>query len=143
MSMAERAMDDNYSQTLLNEIGAILNAVPEYADDRRYFMPNLSRTSLDHPSLSIEAISSCTARCRTDYATSYRRCGTGRQKNRVGAIEYLLTGTRFKATYRYPDDPEWSDDNDHREIVVQRYFGEKPIIYPPMPRGLPGLTCKL
>ncbi len=49
------------------------------------------------------------------------------------AIEYVIRGDHFEVTYTYPDDRGWSDELDYREKVVARYFGDKPIVYPPMP----------
>ncbi|MGI4880746.1 MAG: hypothetical protein ACRYG4_25050 [Janthinobacterium lividum] len=51
------------------------------------------------------------------------------------AIEYLIRRDRFEVSYIYSDDPGWNDDLDYREKVVARYFGDKPIVYPPMPTG--------
>ncbi|MGI4879007.1 MAG: hypothetical protein ACRYG4_16135 [Janthinobacterium lividum] len=53
------------------------------------------------------------------------------------AIEYFIRGDRFEVKYTYPDDPDWEGecDLDYRAKVVARYFGDKPIIYPPMPTG--------
>ena len=47
-------------------------------------------------------------------------------------MEYLIRGGRFTVTYTYPDeiDPE-EDPFVRRDRVVARYFGDKPIVYPP------------
>ena len=49
-------------------------------------------------------------------------------------IEYLIRDGKFEVTYVYPDEigPE-EDSILHRDQVVKKYFGEKPIVYPPMP----------
>ena len=54
--------------------------------------------------------------------------------DRWAAIEYVVREGRFEATYIYPDaiDPE-ELLHDRVQRVVRRYFGEKPIIYPPRP----------
>lgn len=59
------------------------------------------------------------------------------------ALEYLVQGSRFKMTYTYADNPDWDGELDRRERVVKRYFGDKPIVYPPLPSGVSGLTYKL
>lgn len=48
-------------------------------------------------------------------------------------LEYLLTGGHFQVRYDYGDD--WQKDQfagDRREVVLRRYFGNKPIEYPPL-----------
>lgn len=55
-------------------------------------------------------------------------------------IEYVVRDGTFEAIYRYPDeiDPE-EFSIERRDRVVRRYFGDKPIVYPPWPPddGLP------
>ncbi|MEG3176551.1 hypothetical protein U1872_09940 [Sphingomonas sp. RB3P16] len=48
-------------------------------------------------------------------------------------IEYLITGDTFEVAYTYADeiDPE-EDPFERRDRIVRRYFGDKPIIYPPL-----------
>jgi hypothetical protein len=52
--------------------------------------------------------------------------------DRWAAIEYVVRDGHFEATYIYPDaiDPDefW---HDRVELVVRKYFGDKPIIFPP------------
>jgi hypothetical protein len=49
-------------------------------------------------------------------------------------IEYVIRGDKFHASFGYPEevDPEESMLDRRRRIVV-KHFGNKPIIYPPMP----------
>jgi hypothetical protein len=51
---------------------------------------------------------------------------------RWAEIEYLIRDGRFTATYAYPDeiDPD-EEPLDRRRRIVARYFGDKPIVYPP------------
>ena len=59
------------------------------------------------------------------------------------AIEYSVHEGRFKLVYTYADDSDWDEEFDRQQRVVHRYFGDTPIIYPPMPRNRFGLTFKL
>lgn len=51
-------------------------------------------------------------------------------------MEYLIRDGRFAVTYTYPEeiDPE-EDEFRRRDRIVARYFGEKPILYPPWKPG--------
>lgn len=54
-------------------------------------------------------------------------------KKRWAEMEYIVRNGRFDVTFVYPEeiDPEeWPLDR--RRRIVAKYFGEKPIIYPPM-----------
>ncbi|WP_298669213.1 hypothetical protein [uncultured Sphingomonas sp.] len=58
-------------------------------------------------------------------------------KPRWVEIEYLIENGRFTATYTYPDeiDPN-ENENDmfaRTKRIVRKYFGDKPIVYPPLP----------
>ena len=49
-------------------------------------------------------------------------------------IEYVVHGDKFRASFSYPEGTEDEPfDLDHREKVVVKHFGEKRIVYPPMP----------
>ncbi|MFT3975900.1 MAG: hypothetical protein QM688_02105 [Sphingomonas bacterium] len=56
---------------------------------------------------------------------------------RWAEIEYLVKDGRFTVTYTYPDeiDPKENEDDmfARRTRIVRKYFGEKPIVYPPFP----------
>lgn len=58
--------------------------------------------------------------------------------NRWSEIEYLLERDTFKVRFAYAEefDPE-EESFDRRDRTVQRYFGEKPIVYPPWDDSLP------
>lgn len=53
---------------------------------------------------------------------------------RWAEMEYFVRDGSFHVIYTYADeiDPE-EDPLDRRERVVQRHFGDKPIVYPPLP----------
>lgn len=52
---------------------------------------------------------------------------------RWSEIEYFVRGDTFEVTYSYTDgiDPD-EDTFDRRDRIVKRYFGDKPIVYPPL-----------
>lgn len=49
-------------------------------------------------------------------------------------IEYVIRDGKFDATFTFADDidPE-KDPMERRDQVVRRHFGDKPIVYPPLP----------
>jgi hypothetical protein len=49
-------------------------------------------------------------------------------------LDYLILGGKFDAAFFYPEeiDPE-EEPLDRRDRIVKRYFGDKPIVYPPWP----------
>jgi hypothetical protein len=55
-------------------------------------------------------------------------------QQRWAEIELFVRDGSFHVTYTYPEeiDPE-EDPLDRRERIVKRHFGDKPIIYPPLP----------
>ncbi len=49
-------------------------------------------------------------------------------------IEYSVNDGRFDVTYTYPDEIDLDEDPfERRDRIVERHFGPKPIVYPPMP----------
>lgn len=56
---------------------------------------------------------------------------------RWAEMEYLLRNGKFTVTFAYPDEINSDEDFDvhfaRRDRIVKRHFGDKPIIYPPMP----------
>ncbi|TXC70778.1 hypothetical protein FSB78_07365 [Sphingomonas ginsenosidivorax] len=55
-------------------------------------------------------------------------------KNRWAEIEYLIQGDSFQVAYNYKEDID-PDERPlaRRDRIVKRYFGDKPIVYPPWP----------
>lgn len=53
---------------------------------------------------------------------------------RWAEMEYVVRGGTFDASFTYSQEinPE-EDPFDRRDRIVKRYFGDKPIVYPPMP----------
>lgn len=58
----------------------------------------------------------------------------GHADKRWREIEYVVRNGEFEASFTYADeiDPE-EEPLDRRDRVVAKHFGEKPIVYPPMP----------
>lgn len=53
-------------------------------------------------------------------------------KNRWAEIEYLVQGNTFEVAYTYADEIDPDEDSfERRDRIVKRYFGDKPIVYPP------------
>ena len=56
---------------------------------------------------------------------------------RWAEMEYLLRNGKFTVTFTYPDEVDPDEDFDvhfaRRDRIVKRHFGDKPIVYPPMP----------
>jgi hypothetical protein len=51
-------------------------------------------------------------------------------------LEYVLRDGRFSVEFIYQADfPEDEDPFDRIDRAIFRYFGEKPVVYPPMERG--------
>jgi len=59
---------------------------------------------------------------------------TAPRKKRWSEIEYLILDGKFEVKFVYPDEVlpvEIEDSLDRRDRIVQKYFGYKPIVYPP------------
>ena len=53
-------------------------------------------------------------------------------ENRWAEIEYLVTGHTFEVAYTYANEIDEDEDTfERRDRIVKRYFGDKPIVYPP------------
>ncbi len=52
------------------------------------------------------------------------------------AMHYTITGGKFDAHFEF-DDLEASDEStdDRRERILRARYGERPVVYPPMPDG--------
>ena len=53
---------------------------------------------------------------------------------RWAVMEYVITGAKFDVQFRFPDqiDPDESE-LERRPRALKRRFGDKPVIYPPVP----------
>lgn len=60
---------------------------------------------------------------------------------RWSEIEYFFRDGRFEVAYVYPDDPGRSEDMmERREQALRRYYGDKPVRYPPWEDDAPSYT---
>lgn len=51
---------------------------------------------------------------------------------RWSEIEYFIRDGRFDVRYFYPDDPQRLEGFvEKRDDLIRRYYGEKPVLYPP------------
>ena len=59
---------------------------------------------------------------------------TSEPAKRWAVVEYSIIGSKFDAQFLFPDqiDPEESE-YERRPRALKRRFGDKPVIYPPMP----------
>ena len=58
--------------------------------------------------------------------------------NRWAIMEYEINGTKFNAEFKFPDEikVESYDEDDRRDIALKKHFGDKPVLYPPLPPQL-------
>lgn len=53
---------------------------------------------------------------------------------RWAVMEYEIKSTKFDAWFKFPDEVDVeSFDEDRREIALKKRYGDKPVIYPPLP----------
>ena len=57
---------------------------------------------------------------------------------RWSVMELEIRGTKFDAQFKYPDDVDVESfaADDRREIALRNRYGDKPVIYPPLPPHL-------
>lgn len=56
------------------------------------------------------------------------------EDKRWAVMEYEVHGTKFSAQFKFPDEVDVeSFDVDRREEALKRRYGDKPIVYPPVP----------
>jgi hypothetical protein len=56
------------------------------------------------------------------------------QTHQWQTLEALLEGDEIKLHFFYADKPLGNDEDfPPREPIIQKYFGDKPIVYPPLP----------
>jgi len=128
-------VQNDETEQLLNEIGQLLSEDVAYRRhntllhaelDVNYVAPSIFTDLGDH-------IVNRDADRRLDYAL-LDLWGAQDSDKRWREIEYLLRGDKFEVNFTYPEevDPE-EDSLDRRDRIVERYFGKKPIDYPPPP----------
>jgi len=55
---------------------------------------------------------------------------------RWSVMEYVVKDGQFEVTYKYPDEVDVENmDEDRREAALKARYGDKPVIYPPIPEG--------
>jgi hypothetical protein len=59
---------------------------------------------------------------------------------RWSVMQFEIRGTKFDASFQYPDEVnvESFAADDRREKALRKHFGDKPVIYPPLPPHLAG-----
>jgi hypothetical protein len=124
------------TERLLNEIGQLL------AEDTKYPLDG----TLLHAEVSSGMVGPSIFKNRGNHIL-YRRPDLDRLGDalldlwhaqapgrRWAEMEYLVRDGRFETSFIYPDEIDYEvEPMDRRKLIVSRYFGEKPIIYPPWP----------
>ena len=55
---------------------------------------------------------------------------------RWSVMEYDVKDGKFDANYKYPEEVDVEDmDEDRRETALRARYGDKPVVYPPLPEG--------
>jgi len=58
-------------------------------------------------------------------------------EKRWAVMEYRVDGTKFSVEFQFPSEVDVeSMDLDQREIALRKRYGDKPVIYPPIPESL-------
>jgi hypothetical protein len=124
------------TETLLNEIGQLLGEDDEYPldgtllyaeVDSNFVAPSIFKDLGDHilyrdPDLDVLGDALLNLWNAQD------------RGKRWEAIEYVVRGGKFTATFTYPDEIDHHEDSlDRRDRIVERHFGKKRIVYPPPP----------
>lgn len=132
-------MPSDETERLLNEIGQLL------AEDRAYPLDNtLLYAKLDTgfvaPSIYKDLGSHILYRDPDLNRLSrvlLELWGAEAPDHRWAEIEYVIRDGKFDATFTYADeiDPE-EESFDRRDRIVAKYFGGKPIQYPPPPNDM-------
>jgi hypothetical protein len=53
---------------------------------------------------------------------------------RWASIEYIIRNGKFDVTFAYPEDIDPDEDPmDRRDRILKKYYGDKPVHYPPFP----------
>lgn len=128
-------MEIEYSEIILNKIGEILSKDPDYPN-----APTLLYAELDFnmvgQSIFIDLGNQILYRWGGHELTYIllELWESSNPKQRWAEIEYVIRDSRFEVSFIYPEDIEASIDSfDRRDRIVEKYFGEKPIHYPPLP----------
>lgn len=129
-------MAETESERLLNEIGRLLMEDGDYPSE-----PTLLYAQLDHnmigesifKELGNQLLYRWPINERLPYALlEFWEAQDG--CDRWSELEYVLRENMFEVAYFYPDEIDLQEDViERRERALRRHFGEKPIVYPPLP----------
>jgi len=136
MSLGRETLSDRETERLLNEIGQLL------AEDTDFPLDG----TLLHAELDKNYVAPSIFKDRGDHVL-YRdpdldRLGDAlldlweaqESEKRWAEIEYLISEGAFRASFTYPEDVDHEEGSiDRRDRIVAKYFGDKPIVYPPIP----------
>lgn len=129
-------MAETETENLLNEIGGLLMEDDEYPSE-----PTLLYAQLDYnmvgesifKELGNQLLFRWPMNQRLPYALLElweAQDGQGRWSE----LEYVLRDGQFDIGYLYPDEIDPAEDViERRKRALRRHFGEKPIVYPPLP----------
>lgn len=136
MSDRRSAVAETESEQLLNEIGRLLMEDGEYSSE-----PTLLYAQLDHnmigQSIFKELGNQLLFRWPINQRLPYALLELWEAQDgqdRWSELEYVLRDGNFDVAYFYPDEIDPQEDvTERRERALQRHFGDKPIVYPPLP----------
>jgi hypothetical protein len=58
------------------------------------------------------------------------------EDKRWSVMEYEISGGKFAVTFKYPEEVDVeSIVEDRREEILRARYGDRPVVYPPMPEG--------
>jgi hypothetical protein len=64
----------------------------------------------------------------------WKAWNTEEPNKRWSVMGYEITGTKFNARFKFPDEVDVEIyDADRRRTALKNHFGDKPVIYPPPP----------
>lgn len=129
-------MADDETGELLNELGQLLARDTEYPLDG-----TLLHAMVDTNTISISIFKNRGNHVlyrRADYDllqdTLFDLWELEEPGKRWEEIAYLVEGGKFDAAFTYPEEIDREELSiDRRARTVRRYFGDKPIVYPPWP----------
>jgi len=127
-------MADELTQGILNDIGKELASDTDYPLDGTFLYAECSPQSVYYAVYK-------DAGDRLIYRWGTHELGellldlweAAEPDKRWSAIEYTVTGNTFIADFTYPDKFVGGHGSDRRDRIVQQRFGNKQVIYPPLP----------